>query len=60
MGRRIKNIKKWIHTFVFGIPAFFTCCCFSGGCHGNIVVPFEEDRDQYETINKWVTLGAGP
>jgi hypothetical protein len=55
---RLKNIKKWLHTFVFGIPSFFTCCCCLGGCHGRKIVPFEEEMNQYDTINRWVDLGC--
>ena len=56
MGKRIKNIKKWVLTLSLGLVSACTCCCFGGGCCGNIVVPF--DDEEADPVLKWMELGA--
>jgi len=63
MGKRSQNIKKWITTLSLGFVSTITCCCFCGGCGGNIVVPYDDEGssnyiDKHHNILKWIEMGS--
>jgi hypothetical protein len=58
MGRRITNIKKWVKTFIIGIPSALTLGCFCGGCCGKIPFPEKPHKNKAAVMSQWFETGS--
>ena len=58
MGPRITNIKKWVKTFIIGVPAALTMGCCFGGCCGEIPFPGKPHKNKAAVMDEWLKTGS--